>query len=102
MSKDKLIENLKTRIEDAADEDHDSVSWGYQEGVLLSVNEAKYLLQLLSTPEETDAVEFAEWCLKNTIGFDKERNVALYLGCTGRYNKTTTELYKLFKNNQQQ
>jgi len=98
MNTDKLTEELKKRINYCNTENPDDRNWRRLEGVLLSVNEAKHFLHLLSLPKETDAVEFAEWCLKNTIGFDKERNVALYIGYTGRYNKTIIELYNLFLN----
>jgi len=58
MNTDKLTEELKKRINYCNNENPDDRNWGHQEGVLLSVNEAKHFLHLLSLPKETDAVEW--------------------------------------------
>lgn len=45
----KLIKNLKRRINfmEEDDEDMDYCSWNYQEGILITGNEAKLFLELL-------------------------------------------------------
>jgi len=44
---EKLIERLKWHVSNAEndDEDMDSVSWGMQEGILISYNEAKMIIK---------------------------------------------------------
>lgn len=41
-----LLEKLKTRVENYDLPDHDAASWGREEGIVLSVNEVKQILQM--------------------------------------------------------
>lgn len=48
-----LLEKLKARSQTAIDcnEDLDAVSWGLQEGVLISCNDAKLIIELIEKSE---------------------------------------------------
>ena len=51
---EKLTERLKSEVNIAKDlgEDMDCVSWNYQNGILISVNEAKQVIELLNQRNE--------------------------------------------------
>lgn len=59
--KTQIIRWLATNLEMEAllDSDHDAVSWGDQEGILISVNDAKEILRFLKSPNQVldEAIE---------------------------------------------
>lgn len=65
MNKTYIEELLTSKIEWAEEvaEDHDAANWNYQEGVLISVNQAKAILNLLSAPSPSieEREVSAEW-----------------------------------------
>lgn len=65
----KLIEKLKATVDyiKGEDGDMDGISWGYQDGVLISGNDAELIISLLSTPpQEGDPDDIAE-SLRNSF-----------------------------------
>ena len=70
MSIEKLTKRLQGSIDFALDneEDLDSASWNYQEGILITVNEAKLLLDLVKNCFQKEAIDemsdedFASYC----------------------------------------
>lgn len=62
MSIEKLTKRLQDSIDFALDneEDLDAASWNYQEGVLITVNEAKLLLDLVKNFSIPDVVGQSE------------------------------------------
>ena len=57
-------------------EDPDSASWGYQEGVLISCNQAKELLQLLSkAPEMMEMLQKISIAMEETWDEDEDNVV---------------------------
>lgn len=50
MDDDTIRNRIEPQIEFAVDnqENTDQVSWGYQEGVLITVEEAQYIIQILN------------------------------------------------------
>ena len=42
-----IISDIKVQLKSIASEDRDEASWGYQEGILLSGNEAQILINYL-------------------------------------------------------
>jgi hypothetical protein len=51
----RILDDLKSSVEIAQDcnEDMNAVSWGMQEGVLISCNDAKLLIELIENNEYT-------------------------------------------------
>ena len=47
ITKKEVIYNLKDQLNSIKEEDMDKASWGYEEGVLLTGNEAKAILDIL-------------------------------------------------------
>lgn len=62
MSIDKLTKRLQGSIDFALDneEDLDAASWNYQEGILITVNEAKLLLDIVKNCSIPDVVGRSE------------------------------------------
>jgi hypothetical protein len=52
MTRAEIIEDLKDQVKgmQGAGVDPDSASWNYTEGVILTINEAKFILSLLNDP----------------------------------------------------
>jgi len=63
---DKIMEMLDSRIEESVylKEDLNETSWNDQQGILISVNQAKDILEKLKYSKQT-AIEFAEWISDN-------------------------------------
>jgi hypothetical protein len=74
MSIEKLTKRLQGSIDFALDneEDLDAASWNYQEGILITVNEAKLLLDLVKNCSIPDVVGRSEQlkcrCVKDPLG----------------------------------
>ena len=64
-----ILAKLKEKVQTAIDcnEDMDAVSWGMQEGVLISCNDAKLIIELIEKSEIDNSYEIEI--------FDNKRNV---------------------------
>jgi hypothetical protein len=71
MSIEKLTKRLQGSIDFALDneEDLDAASWNYQEGILITVNEAKLLLDLVKNCSIPDVVGRSEQLPKYELNY---------------------------------
>ncbi len=92
---DKLINYLKEEVQRLIeyDSDFDTKGWYYEEGILITGNEAKTIIEHKHT--DTDMQEFAEWtCIHEWFFVQEANSWGSYADeFMGKY-KTTSQLRK--------
>jgi hypothetical protein len=75
-----IIEKLQKQIDEAIEcnQPLNEASWGYEQGVIITVNEAKEILEILSSPKREECITCKHWggqgiagSVIETIGDDK-------------------------------